>query len=221
MESEHPAKFWSKGTVLLNVRTGESRTIWERGHAIHWAEFSDTLLMLDFSATSKQGTPDVYSYSVQTQEMELCSFRDIRFSRGGTYYYVPLDQYRLYGEMSSGLYVRFELYHRESNQRVNPGEGVPLPPQLFTRLLPVMWIDDKNLACNACADRDWWKAGATYVLNVETGVLRKSSGRILGPATNDASVVSLRENGALAIESLQTMTRVEMESLPIPDNPAL
>jgi hypothetical protein len=191
---EAERKYDEPKVFLYRLKDAKSELLVEKGYEITWAAFDERIYLYE-----PQSTPCVSAFNVKTREIEPTDYRNIRFSPEGTYYFDRL--FEAPGSLS--------IYVRETNEAVGPS----VARLALERLEPIRWFDDKSLIClQQIGPR--WILHPTYILNVETGQIRKGHNYILENYQPGTAVVITPE-GRLAIEKVEDMDVIKPEDIPL------
>lgn len=197
LHGEDEDRYRDRRTYIYCLKTRASEKVVDGGSNIYWASFDGCLYVYDLQL------PTVVSrYDADKKEIAETDYKDIRFSPGGTYYYV-------YPDSPDG----FEMYERATGKLVVDSENSRISPLVLNRVEAFSWFDDTRLLGKSLSPIGPPYRLLNYVIDVKAGTLFQSAGEILGRYT-DTEVVVLMPDKTLVSKRIDAMTPVEPQNLP-------
>ena len=111
--------------------------------------------------------------------------------------------------------MRFRIYLRSTNEAISdrPNSKIPALVKLYTQLL---WIDNKWLIVRPALFTKYGE-GPSYLLNVESGEVRKSPNEVITHYEGDQVVVYNDDEDKFKLEHISEMEFIKPNDLPEAD----
>lgn len=180
---------------IHDSETGQTDAVSTGGLALYWARFDECIYV--YLPDQPEGE-QVYRYKPSTQEKEWTPYHNVWFS--------PSEE--RYFDKGYDYVGAFSLFERETNANVKDDPYCVIAPVVWSALAPEQWLSPQHLLLLQAYHGSLSKPRHSFILNVNTGELRRTESRILAATDTDNEFVVVTASNNLAVEALLDMAVV-------------